>query len=87
MFRKISPLIALTLGLCAAPASAELARTAAVAPEGSTAALTLEQNRRVIIGMPTTSDVQGAAAEPGAPARDRAGAAPAAGAGKPGGRR
>jgi hypothetical protein len=53
------------------------------APDGSTAARTLEQNRRVLIGQPAAPEVRGTAAGPDAPAnRGRAGAAPAGGTGR-----
>jgi hypothetical protein len=77
MSRTILPVAALALGLAAASASAQSALSPFVPPEGSTAARTLEQNRRVSIGQPRPSEGRGAAVEPGAPARDRTTAAPA----------
>ena len=83
MLREIPPLVALALGLGAAPALAQSGPArAAAAPEDSTAARTLEQNRRVVVGQPTRSEVlRGAAADPAAPAArvDEARDAPPAG--------
>jgi hypothetical protein len=86
MHRKISPVIALALGLGAAPVLAQSAPAPAAAPEDSTAARTLEQNRRVLIEQPAPSGVGGTATEPGAPAArvGRAGAAPAVATGRAG---
>jgi hypothetical protein len=88
MLREIPPAVALALVLGAAPASAQSGpASAAAAPEDSTAARTLEQNRRVLIGQPAPSEVlRGMAAGPSAPAASvgRAGAAPADAAGRVG---
>ncbi len=83
MPRKISSVSALALGLGAAPASAQSAPAPAAAPEASTAARTLEQNRRVPVWQPAPSEALGGmAAGPSAPAASvgPAGAAPVAGA-------
>ncbi|CAA9225690.1 MAG: hypothetical protein AVDCRST_MAG27-593 [uncultured Craurococcus sp.] len=69
MLCKISPIVVLALGLGAAPAFAQSALAPATAPEGSTAARTLEQNRRVLTGQPAPSEaLRSTAAEPEAPA-------------------
>ena len=74
VWRKILPVTAMALCLGAAPALAQLAPAPTAAPEDPTAARTLEQNRRVVIGPPAPSDEAG----------DRAGAAPTSGAGRVG---
>jgi hypothetical protein len=83
MLREILPVVALALALGAAPALAQCGpASAASAPEDSTAARTLEQNRRVVVGQPARSELlRGAAAEPAPPAGrvDEARAAPPAG--------
>jgi hypothetical protein len=83
MLREIPPLVALAFVLGAAPALAQSGpASAAAAPEDSTAARTLEQNRRIVVGQPARSEVlRGAAAEPASPAArvDEARAAPPAG--------
>ena len=83
MLREILPVAALALALGAAPASAQPAPAPASAPpDDSTAARTLEQNRRILVRQPARSEVlRGAAAEPAAPAArvDEARAAPPAG--------
>ena len=75
------------MGPGAAPAFAQSAPAPAAAPEDSTAARTLEQNRRVPVWQPAPSEVlRGMAAGPSAPAASvgRAGAAPADAAGRVG---
>jgi hypothetical protein len=71
MFRTITLLVGLALGPGAASAFAQPAPPPPYAPEGSTAARTLEQNRRVFIGRSTSSEVRGTAVESDSPARDR----------------
>lgn len=86
MLREIPHVVALALVLGAAPAFAQPSpASAAAAPEDSTAARTLEQNRRVFSWSPAPSEIRrGMAARPVAPVArdDRAGAAPAGGAGR-----
>ncbi len=86
MLREIPPVVALALVLGAAPAFAQPAPAPAwAAPDGPTAARTLEQNRRVLTWPPAPSEVpRGMATGPVAPVArdDRAGAAPAGGAGR-----
>ena len=83
MLRTIPLLAALALGLGAAPALAEPVPPRAIAPEGSAAARTLEQNRRVFIGRPDAAASEartpvarsggsdGRAQAPAAPSADR----------------
>lgn len=71
MFRTIPLLAVLALGLGAASAFAQPAPPPANAPEGSTAARTLEQNRRVFIGRPTSPEARGTAVESDLSARGR----------------
>ena len=86
MLREILPVAALALALGAAPASAQPAPAPASAPsDDSTAARTLEQNRRVLFWHPASFEVpRGTVARPAAPmARvDEARAAPAGRAGR-----
>ena len=78
MLREIPPVVALVLLLGVAPASAQ---PAPAPPDGSsTAARTLEQNRRVLVGPPAQPEIRGAADSAVAPAArvDEARAAPPA---------
>jgi len=74
MFRRILPIAALTLGLSATSTLAQ----SVLPPGDSTAARTLEQNRRVIIGRPVPPEIGSAAAESRAPTRSPTPAAPTA---------
>ena len=73
MLRKTPLTIFLALGLGAAPAFAQPAPAAA--PEDSTAARTLEQNRRVSVGWAAPSEPRSTAASPGAAPSNRNAAA------------
>jgi hypothetical protein len=71
MIRTITLLVGLALGLGVASAFAQPAPPPSNAPEDSTAARTLEQNRRVFIGRPAPSEVRGTAVESEVSARGR----------------
>ena len=72
MFRSISLLAALALGLGGAPAVAQPAPTPARTPGDSAAARTLEQNRRVVLERPTSAPAaHGSVVAPGSSAGDR----------------
>src|SRR5215212_8015820 len=75
MFRKLLPMTILALSLGAAPSVAEPEFVQPTAPHGPTAARTLEQNRRVLLGPAPSETLSTASAEPAAPPRDRARAA------------
>jgi hypothetical protein len=68
MFRIILPVAALALGL--GTASAQPAFSPVTAPEGSTAARTLEQNRRAVLGRPAAPEIGTPATGPESPPRD-----------------
>ncbi|MBV1798983.1 hypothetical protein [Siccirubricoccus sp. G192] len=70
MFRSILPVAALALGLGTASAPAQPAFSPVIAPEGSTAARTLEQNRRAVIGRPVASGIRSPAPGPDSAPRD-----------------
>ena len=81
MLREIPPAVALAFVLGAAPALAQSGPASAAAPpDDSTAARTLEQNRRVLVGQPAQPEIRGAADSAVAPAArvDEARAAPPA---------
>jgi len=70
MFRSILPVAALALGLGTASAPAQPAFSPVIAPEGSTAARTLEQNRRAVLGRPVALEIRGPTAGSDSPPRD-----------------
>ena len=82
MLRETPTIVALALGT--ASAFAQPASNPAAAPGDATAARTLEQNRRVLIGQPAPSGSHSTAAEAGARAAlgDRAGGAATGGIGR-----
>ena len=75
MFRMILLIASLALALDAAPSFAQSEFVQPTAPYGSTAARTLEQNRRVVLGPAPAETLSSASAEPAAPPRDRTRAA------------
>ncbi|HYI84249.1 MAG TPA: hypothetical protein VEX11_13675, partial [Acetobacteraceae bacterium] len=75
MFRKFLPMTILTLSLSAAPSFAQSEFVQPMAPHGSTAARTLEQNRRIVLAPATSETLSAASAERPALPRDRTRAA------------